>query len=140
MPAELQGTKNNTTICHTDILSTICAIAGAEYDATKSPDSFDYSAILAGRTDGIERPPVINHSSNGMFAIRNGHWKLILGNGSGGRAQPRGKPFAKPYQLYNLSDDLAETRNLVEGNADAVAKMESEFEKIAAGDHETQKD
>ena len=52
------------------------------------------------------RAPVVHHSAGGMFAIRDGKWKLVLGNGSGGREQPRGKPFDKPYQLFNLVADV----------------------------------
>ena len=40
--------------------------------------------------------------------VRDGDWKLVLGNGSGGRQQPRGKPFEKPYQLFDLSSDIGE--------------------------------
>ena len=43
-----------------------------------------------------------------MFAIREGDWKLILGSGSGGREPPRGRRFERPYQLFNLKDDLGE--------------------------------
>ena len=44
----------------------------------------------------FERSPLIMHSATGMFAIRKGSWKLIAGNGSGGRGEPKGRPFAEP--------------------------------------------
>ena len=53
-----------------------------------------------------------------MFAIRDGRWKLVLGNGSGGREKPRGAPFGKPYHLYDLSRDPAERSNLVDEHKD----------------------
>ena len=52
---------------------------------------------------------MVHHSANGVFAIRDGKWKLVLGDGSGGRENPRGKPFGQPYQLYDMSSDIGET-------------------------------
>jgi arylsulfatase A-like enzyme len=46
-----------------------------------------------------------------MFAIRDGEWKLVLGNGSGGRQMPKGKRFDRPWSLFNLKDDPSETEN-----------------------------
>lgn len=34
------------------------------------------------------REDIVHHSSEGMFAIRQGEWKLILGLGSGGFSEP----------------------------------------------------
>ena len=42
----------------------------------------------------------------------------MAGNGSGGREAPKGKPFGKPYRLFDLSSDLGE-RDL--GHAGAAA-------------------
>ena len=49
-----------------------------------------------------------------MFAIRDGDWKLVLGNGSGGRQQPRGKAFEKPYFLANIKTHGDEQENFAE--------------------------
>ena len=53
------------------------------------------TARRAGGAGDPRCPP----SSGGMFAILHGLWKLMLGNGSGGRQTPRGEPLARPYQL-----------------------------------------
>ncbi len=134
MAKELVGTKDETTICHTDIMRTICALGKAEFDPVASPDSFDYSPILKGGS--MDRPPVINHSANGTFAIRDGQWKLVLGSGSGGREKPSGKPFSKPYQLYKLDNDLAEKNSLLEAETDRVKAMKDAFWQIAGDDAE----
>ena len=62
--------------------------------------------------------------------IRSGRWKLILGNGSGGRQAPRGQPFTRPYQLYDLSNDLGETQNVAEQHPDVVERLIEKFEDI----------
>ena len=79
------------------------------------------------------RAAVIHHSSGGMFAIRDGKWKLVLGNGSGGRQAPRGKPFAKPYHLFDLSKDISERRNVAGEHPEIVKRLTTEFEQIHKG-------
>ncbi len=74
--------------------------------------------------------PVVHHSSDGMFAIRDGPWKLVLGNGSGGRQTPRGKPFARPYQLFDLSPDPGEARDVAAEHPDVVERLEATFERF----------
>lgn len=61
-----------------------------------------------------------------MFAIRDGDWKLILGNGSGGREKPSGRRFERPWTLFNLKDDLGETTDLASKNPDKATQLELE--------------
>ena len=70
-----------------------------------------------------------------MFAIRDGDWKLILGNGSGGRQQPRGRAFEKPFFLANLKEDPAEKTNRVEAESKVAAALEKAFRKLHADEH-----
>ena len=71
-----------------------------------------------------------NHSAGGMFALRNGKWKLVAGNGSGGREAPKGKPFAKPYQLFDLSSDLGERKDLAQAKPELVGRLKAQLEDI----------
>lgn len=98
-------------------------------EASEAEDSFSLLSLLKGSNDW-QRPPVINHSHTGMFAIRDGNWKLIAGNGSGGRQQPRGKPFDRPYQLYNLQNDPSETKKLIDSHPEVAQRLEAELESI----------
>lgn len=65
-----------------------------------------------------------------MFAIREGHWKLILGNGSGGRQDPKGKAFEQPYQLYNMEILQDEQRNLLEEEPEVASRLEASWKRI----------
>ena len=52
------------------------------------------------------REATVHHALIGMFAIRRGDWKLILGRGSGGFTLPQyfpPKPGEPEGQLYNLA-------------------------------------
>ena len=117
------------TLCLTDLLATCAEITGQTLLASGGEDSFSFLASLQGKPAAV-RAPVINHSANGVFALRDGPWKMVFGNGSGGREQPRGKPFGKPYQLYDLNEDAAETHNIIDKHPDVAARLESTLDDI----------
>ena len=81
------GSRCQRTIALTDLFATCAEIVGAELEADSAEDSFSLLSALRGE-EGTRDAPVIHHSYAGMFAIRDGGWKLVLGNGSGGREQP----------------------------------------------------
>jgi arylsulfatase A len=65
--------------------------------------------------------------------IRSGDWKLIHGLGSGGFSKPasiKAKPGEPEGQLYNLRDDLGETKNLYLEKPDIVACLKAEMRRI----------
>ena len=124
------NSQSDETICLTDVFATVAEIAGTEAPKNAAEDSFSILPLLRGEGWTSPRAPVIHHSSGGMFAIRDGQWKLVLGNGSGGREQPKGKPFEKPYQLFDLSSDLSERTNVIAEHADVAAGLERTLEQI----------
>ena len=129
-PKQIQaGSQCERTSCLTDLYATFAEILGIELTNNEAEDSISMLSSLKGGST-VRSAPVINHSARGMFAIRDGSWKLVLGNGSGGRQAPRGKPFEKPYELYDLSDDIAETHNVAAQNRDVVERLTKQLELI----------
>lgn len=118
------------TICITDVFATAAEVAGRDLPADAAVDSFSFVAQLKGQSPAMPRASVVNHSAAGMFAVRQGSWKLVLGNGSGGREAPRGKPFQKPYQLFDLASDVGERNNLIDTHGEIAEKLEVAFQKI----------
>lgn len=127
------GTKSAETITHTDFYATCAEIVGRPLPKGAAEDSFSILPTLLGKPRPEPRAPVINHSSGGMFAIRDGRWKLVLGNGSGGRQNPKGKPFAQPYHLLDLNADIGEGKNVADQHPDVVERLTKEFERIHQG-------
>lgn len=126
------GAKCEEPICLTDLYATFAAIVGQSLADGEAEDSYSLLQLLKG--EEVRRgAPVIHHSAAGMFAIRDGKWKLVLGNGSGGRQIPRGKPFAKPYQLFDLVNDIAETKNLAAEYPEIVERLTSQADQIRRG-------
>ena len=119
------GSQNHTTICLTDLFATFAQLIDKPVPKNAAPDSYSFLQQLKRPRTASQRPPVIHHSVAGMFAIRDGRWKLVLGNGSGGRQQPRGRPFTKPYFLSDLKADPSETTNLATRHPDIAARLEA---------------
>ena len=125
-----RGSQCQETICLTDFFATAAEIVGQDLPAGAAPDSFSLFGLFQGKSWKTPRAPVIHHSAAGMFAIRSGQWKLVLGNGSGGRQAPKGQPFRKPYQLFDLNKDVEEQHNVINEYPEVAEKLEALCEAI----------
>lgn len=123
------GSKCDEPVCLTDLFATAADIVGANLDNSVAEDSVSLLPMLDGK-EVRRAAPVIHHSVAGMFAIRDGKWKLVLGDGSGGRQQPKGKPFGKPYQLFDLSQDIGEEHNIADEHPEVVERLTQTVETI----------
>lgn len=127
------GRRAGSTVCLTDLFATAAEIVGTALPEGVAEDSFSLLPLLRGEPDRFDRPPVVHHSVSGMFAIRDGRWKLVAGNGSGGREKPKGEPFGRPYHLYDLEADPSETRDVRGEHPDVAARLEAALELLRAG-------
>jgi arylsulfatase A-like enzyme len=123
-------TQCSTTICLTDFMATCAELVSHQLPDAAAEDSFSLVPLLSGHPSQFDRAPVVNHSANGMFALRSGPWKMVFGNGSGGRERPAGKPFEKPYTLFNLSTDPSEANNLIEQHPDVAERLAQHLEAL----------
>ena len=126
------GSKCERATVHVDLFATCAEIAGANLPDDAAEDSFSWLPLFRGDDWAKPRAPVINHSAAGMFALRSGKWKLVAGNGSGGREAPKGKPFGKPYRLFDLSSDLGERNDLAKANPGLVEELTRKLEAVRA--------
>jgi len=127
------GTQSSQTTCLTDLMATFTAAVGDTLPANAGQDS--YNMLPAMQNPGLEEPvreATVHHSGNGVFAIRQGPWKLIDGLGSGGftaPAQVKPQPGGPQGQLYNLQDDPAEQNNLWLEKPEIVARLTALLEQ-----------
>jgi len=127
------GTVTDKLICLTDLTATCAAIVGAKLPDDAGEDSYNILPALFGQKNARPiREAVVHHSLSGVFCIRQGKWKLILGRGSGGFSNPRSykpKPGEPRGQLYNMQEDLAESRNLWSEHPEIVERLTNLLEK-----------
>lgn len=124
------GKRCEATIGLVDVLATLSDVANTELPQGAGPDSHSFARLITQPQATHDRPPLIMHSGAGMFAIRQGPWKLVAGTGSGGREAPRGEPFQRPYMLFNLRRDIDESENVIDQYPDVAGMLESSLEMI----------
>ena len=131
------GSTSDAAICLTDVYASIAAIVGAELPREAGEDSFSLlPLLLPDKQEAYRRNAVVHSSSNGTFAIRKAGYKLIFSDGSGGFSSPRGKPTDPggdgPLQLYLLSEDPRERRNLADSRVAKARELRAELNRIRA--------
>lgn len=123
------GTRCPQPVCLTDIYATLAEA----FDWPRAEAEAEDSVSLLGLFEGGEESrgvPIVHHSVAGMFAIRDGRWKLVCGNGSGGREAPKGAPFAEPFQLFDLEADLGETQDVATEHPEVVRRLFARLEEL----------
>ncbi len=134
------GTRSDRLVGLMDLMATCAEIVGAKLPDGAGEDSVSILPTLRGQ-DQPPRLPLVHHSANGSFAIRQGPWKLAFCPDSGGWSIPRpGTEEARKLpdrQLYNLSDDLAETKNLLAQYPDVVARLTKTMQTYATSGRST---
>jgi arylsulfatase A-like enzyme len=132
------GMRSERTICHCDFMATCAELLDAKLPDNAGEDSVSYLPALLGQSNAPNRPSIVSHSVSGRFAIREGNWKLEFCPGSGGWAAPNDAAATRQnlprVQLYNLSADIGETRNVYAENPEIVSRLTSRMEaEIANG-------
>lgn len=127
------GTSNSTTICTTDLMATLAEMVGYSLKDNEGEDSFSMLPLFKQKNEDFKRKYTVHHSVYGNFAIRKGDWKLIFTGTSGGWSKPKGsmkkanhgkKSKEKPFfQLYNLKEDIGETKNLLKKYPKIVSEL-----------------
>jgi len=123
------GSKSPEIICLSDLLASCAALVGAQLPENAGEDSYNILPALIGKKYAAPiREAIVHHSSQGMFSIRQGKWKLILGKGSGGWSR-NGKEEPAPGQLYDLENDISEQNNLYHKYPDVIYRLTALLEK-----------
>ena len=125
------GATSDQTICLTDLTATAAEIAGADLPNDSAEDSYSILPALVGGAQGPIREALVHHSSDGMFAIRQGKWKLIDGRGpgSGNYGEWESGPDDPAGQLYDIVADIGEKNNLHGNHPEVVAELKMLLER-----------
>ncbi len=127
------GTKSDRIAAHIDIMPTLLEAAGA---ATPEGVKFDGKSILPllkGESENWEDRSLVFQSHRGdvpqpfhHFALRTQDWKLLRGSGFGLETL-EGKTKIPGFELYKISEDPGETKNLLESEPEKVEELRREY-------------
>lgn len=130
-PARIKPGVSDALVCQVDLLTSLASLVGGKVPA-EAPDGVDVLPALLGESPA-GRDSLVEHS--GVLGIRQGPWKLIEpGKGPRVLAHTAVESGVSPeVQLYDLADDLGETRNLAKENPDKVRELQAKLKSIRNG-------
>lgn len=143
-PGKIKGnTTSDQLISLTDIMATCAEIVGTALPDDAAEDSYGMLRVLLG-TQGNQavRQHMLQQTISLAMSIRDGHWKYLDHQGSGGNDYDReGEWGMNPYkledtdpdapgQLYNLKTDPGERVNLYSEYPEKVIQMKAKLEEF----------
>jgi arylsulfatase A len=121
------GTTCGQLVHQADLVRTFAEILDCPLPDQAGEDSVSLMPLFKGE-DRPVREHAVSAGISGVPAVRHGLWKYIAAPGSGGWT--KGGDQSQAVQLYDLAQDLGETRNLASDTPDKVAEMQSLLEKL----------
>ena len=133
------GTVSNEVINQVDILSTVAQITGFKLTKEVAVDSYNILPVLKSESyKSPLREATIQNTKDNMYAVRKGNFVLIntyTGQHSGAPASYHEKSgYPKPNkkggpQLFDLSGDLSQKKDLANEKPELVKEMQNILEK-----------
>lgn len=121
------GTVCDETINLVDLLATVAAVVDRPLPAAEGAAEDSHNvlrAFLGKKSASPIRDSMISHSADGVFALRQGAWKYVEGKAAKPIDRvPNARKGELTQQLYNLKDDPAEQKNVIEEHRDVAARM-----------------
>lgn len=123
-------------VCTIDFAASFASLCGQELPSGGCLDSFDVGDALLGKPDARGRNHLVqqNNGNNGTYGLRVGDWKLHRYDKMVARnvvvEQSLANIKTPRYQLFNLADDPAESKNVIEQHADLARRLQKQLAAI----------
>lgn len=141
------GTRSELVAANIDLLPTIAKLTGAKMPDDRVIDGIDLSQVFHGHQTELKRP-FFYYQHEALRAVRVGDWKLHLPHSALDRTKEgktwqshvpaSDRPYIEVPTLYNLKDDVGETRNVAQGHPEIVDQLmkKLDFAKRDIGYHD----
>lgn len=113
------GTSTSAMTTTMDLLPTLAARAGTRLPTDRKLDGVDVWPVLVGDPAVPPRNAFYYFRGFQLEAVRQGPWKLHLEHALAGRPNAARQPLL----LFNLADDVGETKNLAAEHPEIVARL-----------------
>lgn len=122
------GTSTDAMTSTMDFLPTFAKLSGAAIPSDRKMDGVDIESVLLG-TPGIAPPRDTFFYYRGfkLDAVRSGAWKLHLALAENGTGKKKSEP---KLQLFNLDEDIAESKNVASENPEVVQRLQGLAESM----------
>jgi arylsulfatase A-like enzyme len=148
------GSRSDQLMCNVDMLGTFAAMLGYQLQDGEGADSFNLLPALVSEPEThIRNHVVLAPRQEENLTLRKENWVYISAQGDGGFNNDRGgpmalhiagqtnsdvedgsiRPDAPPAQLYDLSSDLSQAKNLYRENPEVVTEMQRLLEELTRG-------
>ncbi len=123
-------------VCTVDLAASLAALTGTSLPKEACKDSMDVSPALLGKDDAKGRSHLIqqDNGGRGKFGFRKGNWKLTHHSGGQARNTVVEKNLTNnkvpTFQLYDLSKDPGEKKNVIKANPKVAAELQTELESL----------
>lgn len=128
-PGRIKPGESDALVCQVDLPASFAALAGQKLDTSTAPDSENMLPALLGE-DKQGRETLVEQAA--ALTLRQGQWKYIPpGKGPKVAANTNVELGRDSVgQLYDLSSDLAEMKNVAAAHPDMVERMARMLSKI----------
>ena len=131
------GTTNQEPMHAVDWYPTLLKLAGASAQQKLAPDGLDLWPVL---TQGAKSPHdaiLLMGTTPGRAAVRMGDWKLLLNASETDAEEAAGdvdkSTATKGVELYNLADDIGESKNLAASQPEKVKELRARLDAFLKG-------
>jgi arylsulfatase A-like enzyme len=122
------GRVDDRPVIQLDILPTALAAAGVTAKPEWKLDGVNLLPFLSNEKAGAPHD-VLFWRFGAQMAVRMGDWKLVKGAGAGARIEQTARTTVDGAELYNLKDDIGETKNVAAANPAKVRELAAAWTK-----------
>lgn len=133
-PGRIPAGESSEMVCTIDLAASCAALAGVELPEDACLDSFNVLGALLGQPDAKGRDQLVqqDNGQGGNYGFRVGNWKLLRHDSkrtSNTELRLQRREIA-PYQLYDLSNDPGERKNVIKQHPQVAAQMKQQLDDL----------
>ena len=127
-PGKITPGVSSALTSQIDLLASFAALAGSSVPPGSATDSRNALEVLIGKST-TGRATLVEQGTNGL-ALREGNWKFIPSDKGAAQVKSMRTGNSPQPQLYDLSQDPGETKNLAKEKPEKLQELSSAFEQI----------